>query len=275
MELEIKRLASVKSLTEKVNPSEETKLVSEAVDEIRTRARRVLHDRLAPGEQYDVVSLEHTDQAMSRLGIEGSHPLTREQLVSIQKELAVDMVLGGAILDYGKVRWQWAAAGMLGDMTWESVALGLATGWNPIAIFANMGFELLTSTPVWFGGAYLFGLAFRPVRVEAWAIDPVLGDHVWSEMEVAVYVGRALQEVPKEERKKKEVQLGINLKRATEALGDSLMDAKITKATLWEHRLPGGGEMGRTTQQDQKAMIVSKKEEPVRSPRVVLRPAGA
>jgi hypothetical protein len=272
MDLEIRRLTSVKSRTDKVNPSEEARLVAEAVQEIRTRARRILHDRLAGREHFDVVSLEQTDQAMRRLGIDVSHPLSRDQLAGLQRELAVDIVLGGTILDYGKIRWQWAAAGMLGDLTWESVVIGLATGWNPVVIFANVGFELLTSTPVWFGGSYLFGLAFRPVRVEAWAIDPVVGDHVWSEMEAAVYVGKALQEVPKEERKKKEVQLGINLKRATEALGDALIDAKITKTTLWEHRLPAGGEMGRTTRQYDSATGVSKKEAAGPSPRGVLRP---
>jgi hypothetical protein len=56
---------------------------------------------------------------------------------------------------------------MTADMTAESIALGLATAWNPIAIGANLGFELLTSTPLWFGGGYVFGVALRPVRVEA------------------------------------------------------------------------------------------------------------
>jgi len=142
------------------------------------------------------------------------------------------------VLDYGKVRWQWLAAGMLADMTWESIALGLATSWNPAAIFGNVGYELLTSTPVWFGGGYLFGVAFRPVRVEAMAVDPIDGEAVWKETEVAVYLWKRLKQVPEEDRKKKEVQLGLNLKKAMEDLAESLLDAGLTKSTLWERRLP-------------------------------------
>jgi len=91
---------------------------------------------------------------------------------------------------------------------------------------------------VWFGGGYLFGVAFRPVRVDAQAVETVKGITVWDSMEVAIYSRGRLKELPEEQRSKKEAQLGINLKKAMEALGDSLLDAGITKRTLWEERLP-------------------------------------
>jgi len=123
---------------------------------------------------------------------------------------------------------------MLTDTTAETIALGLATAWNPAALGANLGFNLLTSTPVWFGGGYLFGIALRPVRVEAWAMDHQRGEQVWQSTEVALYAKERLKTVPEDQRGKKEAQLHVNLSKAMEALGDSLLDAKLTKATVKE-----------------------------------------
>jgi hypothetical protein len=243
IDVKIRRLSSIKTVTKEVSPAEEPQLVSEAVMQIRAQARQILYERVAGGRQFEVLSLKQTDEALARHGLQGSPRLTREDLLKLQQDLGVDLVLAGSILDYGKIRWQWAAAGMLGDLTWESVAIGLATSWNPTIILANVGFELLTSTPLWFGGAYVFGWAFRPVRVEAWATDPVIGDDVWNETEFAVYLGKALQELPEEDRKKKEAQLSLNLRKAVEALGESLVQSGTTKTVLWEHRLPTGPEM--------------------------------
>ena len=70
------------------------------------------------------------------------------------------------------------------------------------------------------------------------AVDPIDGEAVWKETEVAVYLWKRLKQVPEEDRKKKEVQLGLNLKKAMEDLAESLLDAGLTKSTLWERRLP-------------------------------------
>ncbi len=52
---------------------------------------------------------------------------------------------------------------MFADISWETAAIGIATVWNPGIILGNVGFELLTSTPLWFGGGYVFGVALRHV----------------------------------------------------------------------------------------------------------------
>ena len=91
---------------------------------------------------------------------------------------------------------------MLADITWETVAIGLASSWNPGIILGNVGFELLTSTPVWFGGGYLFGIVARPVRVQADAWDPINGESVWEKEEFAVYIWGHLNQLPEPEREK-------------------------------------------------------------------------
>jgi len=166
MEAPVTKLSNIKSLLDPVAPDQEPALLAEAVARIPKEARRLFYDRVEQESQFDLIPLESFDAAVAQLGLSATYPVTTAQLCALRDALNADVFVSGAVLDYGKVRWQWSAAGMMADMTWESVAIGLATAWNPAAIMANVGFELLTSTPLWFGGAYVFGLAFRPVRVE-------------------------------------------------------------------------------------------------------------
>lgn len=236
--IEVTKLSSVKSVDKELPPEQETALVTKAVREIRENARRLIYRRLETGEQFRLVSIEETDTALEGLGLEPGAAIMPEHLVLLRARLGVDLVVAGVVQDYGKVRWHWLAAGMAADTTAENIVIGLATAWNPVAILANVGFNLLTSTPVWFGGGYLFGVAFRPVRVEAWAVETQDGEEVWKDTEVAIYLRERLKKLPEEERAKKEAQLRINLAKVMEALGDSLLDARITTTTLWELRLP-------------------------------------
>ena len=237
MGIEISSLSSIKSVDEPLLPEQEVTLIAEAVRGILQEARRLLHEQLEAGGQFRLVPVEEVDAAVLEIAIDPLEPPNSEQLSSLRIKLDVDLVVGGVVQDYGKVRWQWLATGMLTDTTVETIVIGLATAWNPVALGANVGFNLLTSTPVWFGGGYLFGVAFRPVRVEAWAADTQSGKEVWDSMEVAVYARERLKELGEAERRKKEVQLHVNLEKAMEALGDSLLDEGLTISAL-ERRRP-------------------------------------
>jgi hypothetical protein len=149
--------------------------------------------------------------------------------------LNTDLVVFATIEDYGKVRWQWLLAGMLADMTIDNLIIGFATTWNPVALAASVGWDVLTSAPIWFGGGYLFGIAFRPVRVEARAYETVQGYPVWQDMEATAYTWGRLRQLPEGERTKKERQLWINLDLAVETLADSLADEYFTVSALQEH----------------------------------------
>ena len=131
-------------------------------------------------------------------------------------------MITGSILDYGKIRWQWLVTGMFADISWETIAIGVATAWNPGIILGNVGYELLTSTPLWFGGGYLFGVAMRPVRVETRAFETVQGYPIWQAMDESAYAWGALKMLPEEIRGKKETQLQLNLAEIIESLGDDL-----------------------------------------------------
>ena len=106
--------------------------------------------------------------------------------------------------------------------------IGLATAWNPIGLLANAGVDVLVNSVIFFGGGYLFGIAFRPVVVEARAFETTQGYPVWQSVEGAFYAWSTLKQLPESERDKKESQLRINLGRAIEGLAESLNTERFT-----------------------------------------------
>lgn len=232
MGVELKKLSSIQTVDGELTPEREAELIAKAKVEIPAQARRMVQEQLAASPQFVMVPIEEVDQAVADLKLAYDKPIAAEPAAMMRERLGADILVGGIVQDYGKVRWQWLAAGMVGDMTWESIVLGAATAWNPGAILGNIGFELLTSTPVWFGGGYLFGVAFSPVRVDAWAVETQRGTEVWDDEAIAVYVWRRLKTVPEADRKKKEVALRLNLKKTMEDLAESLLDEQLTKQSL-------------------------------------------
>jgi hypothetical protein len=82
------------------------------------------------------------------------------------------------------------------------------------------------------GGGYIFGVAFRPVRVEARAFETLQGYPIWQSTDEAFYAWHALKQLPESERGKKESQLRINVGRAMEGLADSLNAEGFTVSQL-------------------------------------------
>jgi hypothetical protein len=233
-DLEITTLSAIKTVDETLSQEDETTHVAETLWEIQREARWLLLSRLATGQGFQFVPAAQTDALAADLDLKPGVIPNPEQLTEFRRRLGADLVVAGSILDYGKIRWQWMLAGMTADMTAESIALGLATAWNPIAIGANLGFELLTSTPLWFGGGYVFGVALRPVRVEARAFETVQGYPIWQAMDQSAYAWGALKTLPEEVRRKKETQLQLNLAEIMESLGDDLIKQGFMASRLRE-----------------------------------------
>lgn len=219
---EITKLSLVKTVDGTLSPEDESTQLAEALREVQQEARWLLLSRLATGQGFWFVPPEQTDALAEELQIKPGVLPNAEQLAEFRRRLGADLVVAGSILDYGQIRWQWMAAGLFADMSWETAAIGVATAWNPGIILGNVGYELVTSTPLWFGGGYLFGVAMRPVRVEARAFETIHGYPIWQAMEESAYAWGALKQLPEPVRGKKEVQLQLNLAEIMESLGDSL-----------------------------------------------------
>ena len=238
IEVEITKLSYIKSVEEDLSPEDEAQQLADALQQIHADARRLLENQLEEGQRFRLVRNEQVEAAVTTLELKPGVFPTIDQLADLRTQLGADLIIVGNILDYGKIRWHYWVPGLVLSMLAETLIVGAATGFNPAFMAATAGSELLTDVPFWWGGAYIAGWAFRPVRVEASAIDPLDGAVVWDETEAAVYLWSRLKEVPEGERKKKEVQLGLNLKKAMEDIGDSLIDAGLTMSALRIRRLP-------------------------------------
>jgi hypothetical protein len=235
-EVQITKLGSVKTIDKELTPEQETQQVTQALQEVLNETRWLLQSNIAAAQQFTMVSLEEIDAASADLGLQAGQLPTSDQLCSLRTRVRADLVVVGNILDYGKVRWQWLAAGELGDLSAETVVLGLASSWNVPLMLGNVGFELLTSTPLWFGGGYVFGIAFRPVRIEARALETVHGEPVWQDEEAAIWGWGRLKQLSETERAKKEIQLYVNLSNAVEEIADSLSGQTFTVSGLRERQ---------------------------------------
>jgi len=212
----IKHLSSIKTTPKDMTPGQETALLDKELSRIENRATEFLVEALKKeGEVEPVVIPE--DSGLSR----GVRP-TEAQIETIGRESMVDAVLYGEIPGYGKMRLLYPILAESLDIAIETVVLGLATNWNPALIFGNIGLELLTNTPIWFGGAFVFGWAFRPVTVEAWVFATSDKKEIWNESITRIVSHKNLKSYPEADRSKKEVQLESSLRKVIDAMAEYL-----------------------------------------------------
>jgi hypothetical protein len=232
LEQDITKLSAVKSVEDRPSPEEESRQVAETLNEVLTDARWLFLSRLATSQQFRFVSLEQTDAVALELGLKRGALPTPDQLGQLRRRLNADLIAAAQILEYGQIRWQWFVTGAVAELSLETVAIGLATAWNPVIILANVGVDVLVNAALLLGGGYLFGIAFRPVIIEARALEAVQGNPIWQATDGAFYARGALKQLPESERGKKESQLRINLGTAIEGLADSLAAARFTVSDL-------------------------------------------
>lgn len=222
------------------SPEMAPQLLAQLIEEVEVTGQRLLTDQLTRQPGFLVVPFTKARQLQTNRS-SVANPLDPESLRALGREVQADVVITARIVDYGVVRWQYWVPGLLVSMLTETLIVGAATGFNPVAMVAAAGSEILTDVPFWWGGAYVAGWALRPVRVTAEALE-VWGcaEKPWTEEAlVALIPGWTLQETPPEERGRKEVQLTVNLSRAvteiTDNAGQELRLAPCMKAEQARH----------------------------------------
>jgi hypothetical protein len=96
--------------------------------------------------------------------------------------------------------------------------VGVLSGWNPAALGAYAAIDLTTDMVIWYGGAEVFGWAFRPVRLHLDAVQvKSCPGKIWSRDELVIRVpGKRLDQYPEDQQHLKQVQLEANLRQAAE-----------------------------------------------------------
>lgn len=205
----------LKSFDKPPSSEEEAALLVQLIKEVEERASRIFTEQLAQQPGFTVISSAEVAQIRTELNL-ADNEIDATQLRILGTQAGADIVLTGRILDYGKVQWKYWVAGLVISMLAETLIVGAATGFNPVIMAAAAGSELLTDLPFWWGGAYIAGWAFRPVRIKVKALQ-ITGceQRVWKEQELIVLIpGKSLKKHPREDRKRKEVQLGVNVEES-------------------------------------------------------------
>lgn len=225
LEAPITKSTQIHSFDEAPSSETEPVILAQLIDEIQTKAQRLLTEHLARQEGLLVVPFDKTRRILADLAPSG-RPFTEAQAQALGHQTGADVVLTGRIHDFGYVRWQyWVTGWVVHASTWTTV-IGLSTAWNPVAIGAYLAFDATTDFPLWWGGAQVFGWAFRPVRVHVDAAQLTnCQGLVWTDEELAIKVpGHTLAEYPPEARGRKEIQLEVNLNRAMADLAETAGD---------------------------------------------------
>ncbi len=205
----------LKTFDKKLAPEEEPALLTQLIEDVEVGAQRLFIDHLAHQEGFTVIPFAEVEQIQAGLGYTNNR-LNKVQRTALGAQTGADIVLSGRILDYGKVQWRYWVTGLILSMTAETLIVGAATGFNPGIMAIAAASELVTDLPLWWGGAYIAGWAFRPVRIAVKATQ-IAGceQQIWKEQELVVLVpGKALKNYSPEDKKRKEIQLSANLEKA-------------------------------------------------------------
>lgn len=210
------------TFNEPPSPEAEEGLLKELIDEVEVTGQRILTEQFAHQSGFIVVPFADARRMRTNLAFT-QRQLDPDQLRLFAMEASADVVISAQIVDYGVVRWQYWVPGLIISMMVETLIVGAASGWNPLIMAATAGSELLTDVPFWWGGAYIAGWALRPVRVKVDA-QQVSGcdQQIWQEEAfVSLIPWKTLASYSKEDRRRKDVQLGVNLTRALTEIAES------------------------------------------------------
>ena len=222
LEAPITKSTQMQTFEETPSPEIEPVIRTQLIEEVELRAQRLLTEQLTAQPGFRVVPFGETRRMVSNLGVRRGW-LSDAQVHALADESGADIIVTGRIPDYGAVRWQYWVGGWAMTATAHLMTVGFASGWNPAVVGGFMALDLSTDLPFWWGGAYAFGWGLRPVRVQVEAVQAgPCGGPLWSTQTVMVLIpGKTLAVFPPEERRRKEVQLGVNLERAISDIADA------------------------------------------------------
>lgn len=218
MKVAISHSSKIHSFAEPPPADEEPAIRQRLIAGVTLTAQQLMIDRLGKQPGLAVVSLHETKQIETGL-VPADAPPSREAILAMGRAAGADLVLVGNILGYSQMPLRYWLTGWAATASSQLIVVGAATGGNPVAMGSYLLFDIMTDLPIWTGGFYAFGWAFRPVLIEmeVWQLAGC-EQPVWDATDFALMGHKYLEAYPEQERKKKEVQLEANLTRAIEEL---------------------------------------------------------
>jgi hypothetical protein len=244
MEAPVEKPADIHSFENQPPEEVESAMLARMVGELELEAQRLLTEQLSRQPGFRVVPFEEVRRLAAGLRVPGQR-LTDRQLRELGKQAEADLLIVASIDDYGRLQWHHWAFGWLSVASSHTAIVGAATAWNPLAMGAYLAWDLTTDFPLWYGGAYVLGWAFRPVHVivDASQLEPCEAASFWRDEEVVIVAGRkALASYPEDQRARKEVQLRVNLEQALKNVAERAGKTLRARRCAEQGARPGSGE---------------------------------
>lgn len=167
-------------------------------------------------------NVETVDIPPEKVSWKKDFKVSQDDLKKVKDEYHLDALILGEVPWYGKTNLAYPAIAMTADILIETAIICVVTKWNGPIIFANIGYEIVTGIPLWFGGAYLFGEAYKPVTINAKLFE--FGETITeSDREFDVTKSsHLLKKLQKKERKKIQNQLDASMKKALKEIAIEL-----------------------------------------------------
>ncbi len=223
LEATIRKSTQIHSFNTAPTPQDEPRIKKQLIEEVELHTQRILMEHLAKQPGFTVIPFEDTQRLQEQLNLPG-RILEEREVRLLAEQAKADIVVVARIAAYGSVPWKYWAAGLATQNLIELMVVGFATGWNPAAVGGYFAIDLLLiDLPLWAGGAYIAGWAFRPVIVEVDAVQlRSCPGTIWNKQKEGIKgPGKTLDGYPPEERKLKHIQLQANLDSAMEEIAET------------------------------------------------------
>jgi len=219
MEVAISHSSKIYSFDEPPSPEQEPDIRKRLIADATFTAQQLMTDRLGRQKRFSVLPLHEAERLEATVA-----PLVtvaRERILAMGRVAGADLVLFGRLLGYGQMPLRYWLTFWAITASSQLTVVGAVSGCNSVAMGSYLLFDIMTDLPIWTGGFYAFGWAFRPVliEVEVWQLTGC-EQEVWKVREFALLGHKYLETYPEHLRKKKEVQLEANLTRAIEELAE-------------------------------------------------------
>ena len=204
--------------------SDENKFIQEQRQIVSNQLTQALHTRLSESSYVEIVPIEPTEASTEIIAPAAPQAWSPEELAKLKISSDVQAVLLVKLSGYGKMKRKWLAY-LIGSGVVEGVVQGVLAAklvdntWVGIAVaLEEVGQEVL----VWGGGSYLFNKHYAPVTLEAQLISTLDGKPIWEDTVFVSVDKNAIEALPEEDRKKKEIQLNLTAKKALNELANDL-----------------------------------------------------
>jgi len=220
----------VRHLADTVTPPEppptgeaEQAAIDARMAEVTTVLTWSLVDRL--GDHFEIVPQEAVARAVAEIPRPADSE-RREWLAAVGRAAGAQAVLHVELSGYGRIKRRWLAyligSGVAEGVVQGAIAATVTNAWVGLAVAAE---EIASEVLTWGGGAFLFNAYYAPITLETELIASRDGHRLWHKVTFVAIDRKALKKLPKQERKRREVQLHATLTKAERKLVASLRKA--------------------------------------------------